>query len=564
MSKNYSIQVKGALRASNGGALGLIVSSTFVLVAVASIALYVLITLGGQRELSDAVDAGTLNTANQAAKVRITPSKTAADVFADCLADDGTVGLDNINKVQSKALLMMLNSRSMNMTGKGTASSDVNFTHIFNAARSINDQLADALNEPSNLTGYFSAVANANSVRMINDRTNSVAPVQLPNWQTACLNRGEESNMQITRDQLPPHINLSDLPTKHLPDGKDYLQGYSPIDFGGGKTLNFVSFENNQQSHLVSLKTHEAGTLAVAPIAGFPKPVPNTYKCAGESIDRRVNSRICWSAAISNQRNAVSPSSIDDGFIHIKLKQDGLRYFPWQNPLLGLLPLDPTKKSATSKTRVFPGLIGGPGILIMRATNGAQYSNSNPKATARTLLRALYWQGGDSQYEGLNEALFARANQIKPGIDKAQLKALLQSVVVPDSTNTAEYWIALNKNNELKVFTTATLPTMSEQTYRHVLADTAPDGKRSSIVGHVPMVSGNSSRALELTFSPFPRIRTVPSGTLSRHEINYRPGTGLNGNLLEIEQRDQTFVFTGRVPVPAVDGTAVPPCGCVH
>lgn len=550
-------------RDSKGATLGFVVAAIGVLVAIVFVIWMVLSTIGGQRELSNAVDAGTLNAANQAPKVRVTPSPAAAAVFADCLAADGTVGLDNINKVQAKALLLMLNSRSLNMIGKGTPQSDINFQHAFNASREIENKLSDQLNNAANLHGYFTEVADANDVRMVNC-VNNVKPVA--GWQTACLNRGQESNVYLQQDQLPPKIKLTDLPTKKLADGRDYLCGYTPINFGAGKAINFVSFESGQQSHLVSLKTAQAGNAVSAPIAGIPKPVPNTFKCGGEMTDTRSRERLCWSAAICNQRAVTAPAAMEGAFVHITLKQDGLRFFPWQNPLLGLLPPAKTKKSATSVMKVYPGLIGGLGLLVFQATNGAQYDKKTAFPTANNLLHALYWQGNASQYERVDEQLLSRVNQIKPGVSAKQLQDLLMTVPVP-KTNSAEYWIARDQGGELKVFTPATMTGMNKIALANAKSDIKPDGKPGTIIGHVPMVKGNSSKALEITFTPFIKIKMVPSGTLTRHEVVYQPGSGVNGSLLDIEQRDQTFVFTGKVSSPTpppVEGTPVPPCGCVH
>lgn len=544
-----------------GSVLGFVVASIGILIAIGAVFFMVLSTLGGQRELSHAVDAGTLNAAQQAPKVRITPSAEAAEVFSDCLATDGTVGLDNINKVQAKALLLMLNSRSLNMSGKGTAQSDISFQHAFNASREIENKLADELNKAANLHEYFTSVAEANSLRMVNT-VNKVAPVS--GWQTACLNRGEESNVFLQQDQLPPKIKLTDLPTKKLADGRDYLRGYSPINFGGGKAINFVSFESGQQSHLVSLKTAQAGSLTSAPIAGIPKPVPNTFKCGGEATDTQSRERICWSAAICNQRAVAAPAAMEGAFVHITLKQDGLRFFPWQNPLLGLLPPSSTKKTASTVTKVFPGIIGGLGILVMQSTNGAQYDKKSSFASANNLLHALKWQGKASQYDGMDDELLSRVNQIMPGTSEKELNDLLLAVNVP-KTNSSEYWIARDTAGKLKVFTPSTMAGMNKVAYAHAKSLIKPDGKPATIIGHVPMVKGNNSKALEITFTPFIKIKMVPSGTLTRHEVVYQPGTGVNGSLLDVEQRDQTFVFTGKVSTPpAVEGTAVPPCGCVH
>lgn len=548
-------------RSAQGSTLGFVVATTGLLVAIGIAFVVLLNMLGGQRELSHAVDAGTLNAANKASKVRITPSPQAADVFADCLASDGTVGLDNINKVQAKALLIMLNSRSLNSTGKGTTASDASFVQAFNAAREINDKLANALNKPANLHGFFTSVADENSLRMVNTK-NKVTPAT--GWQTACLNRGQESNVYLQANQLPPKINITDLPIKTLADGRNYIQGYSPIDFGNNRTLNFVSFEGGQQTHLVSLKTVKAGSLAVAPISNFPNPVPNTFQCSGQTIDTQSRDRICWSAAICNHRTETAPAEMQGAFVHIKLTQDGLRFFPWQNPLLGLLPPSKTKKTATSVTRVFPGIIGGAGILLMQSTNGAQYDNKSKFATANNLLHALKWQGKSSQYQGLDDQLLSRVNQIKPGTSQAALDALLLAVAVP-KTNTCEYWIAKDTSDTLRVFTSSTIGTMNKIAKAKALLGVKADGKESKIIGHIPMVKGNTSKVVEITFSPFPKFKMVPSGTLTRHELLYTPGTGVNGCLLDVEERDQTFVFTGKVSSPpAVEGTAVPPCGCVH
>lgn len=293
--------------------------------------------------------------------------------------------------------------------------------------------------------------------------------------------------------------------------------------------------------------------------------MPNTFKCGGEATDTRSRERLCWSAAINNQRAAAAPAVMEGAFVHIKLKEDGLRFFPWQNPALGLLPPAKTRKAATTVTRVFPGVIGGLGILVFRATNGAQYDNKVTRfPKSNNLMHALFWQGKESQYKGVDEQLLSRVNQIKPGVSPKQLQDLLLAVPVP-AVATSDYWIARDTVGELRVFTKSTMDSMNKVARAHAMSDIKPDGKSATIIGHVPMAKGNTSRVLEITFTPFIKIKMIPSGTLTRHEVIYQPGTGVNGSLLDVEQRDQTFVFTGKVSTPpAVEGTAVPPCGCVH
>ncbi|MBX9687915.1 MAG: hypothetical protein K2X27_14510 [Candidatus Obscuribacterales bacterium] len=559
MKKTPEVRNRKAL----GSTLAICSCFTFVFGLLASLFLGLLMVFGGDREGTNANDAGTLNVAKSSVRVSVLGSSEENSIYGSLAEGDAhdQYSLRTINKVWGHAFLTMMNSRSMNMTGNGTAASMDAETAAWKNALSISDKLSDALNTQENLEAYSNAITSTAAVRML-------APVQklapCKSWQSSCMNRDTESNIRIDLFQLPPHISYLDLggttASGALLNGSGtelYLKGYHPISFGNGRYINFVPFERNKQPHQVSLKDFQAAKLSRAPYPEWQKPVPNAFLCETALKAQNLYEHKFVSAAIANPMEKQD-LSIPNGFIKINLLEDRVKWLP------DGIPLGQQNTVPKEYDIVHNPFVIAPTLPLNWfepfLDYGHQYYDSDGR---RTVFKAIYAAGrvSDDIYKRTNELLMNRVNEIKPGTSFAEIVALLKSKDIHGAGDS--FVIALDRNNRL-VLVNLNIPAeralLNSYTLNAVNMSREPDGKVFSEKMNIPFSLNNIVLVLHWVIGPlgFPIIdNIVPGGSIWRHRLDLTPGTGVNGALLKIEQSDTTYAFFGADGPPVEDEGAV-------
>ncbi|HEY9784467.1 MAG TPA: hypothetical protein V6D17_03625 [Candidatus Obscuribacterales bacterium] len=319
-------------RRGSAVALGTVLALALLVIGVGF--LFMSLYMGGQNETKNAVDAGALNVGKQAVdnvSVDLGPQANE-QCFADVCSDDpspgsktdGRVTLRRINRLWAKAMLMAINANAAQKDGNAGAGAG-NAQQAYEGVKGISERLSAKLTTPSNLYGFFTDVAQLNSVRMIGKGARvDVRPGN--EWQTSYMDRGNESNISLSNAagfNLPPgyvinpgYTTESKRKTKKG-KGLSYLKGYEPLAIDG-KTFWFVPFALEQRPHLVSGGAFDQLKKETAPLA-WDKPVPNAFSASGIATQGGVG-ETATSWVLSNPRQTYQ-MSIPHSFLHIKLDE---------------------------------------------------------------------------------------------------------------------------------------------------------------------------------------------------------------------------------------------------
>lgn len=523
-----------------GAFLPFIIVSLIILVIVIVGLMQLLVSLGGSRQATNANDAGNLNVAKCAPLVTVADPDPA---FAG-VSDDGKFGLTNVNRVWGQALLVNLNERSMELTGTSTAQSRADAELSWNSAQRISSALATKLNQRKNLEPYFTSIANDNRTSLLNSKAH-LKPSEV--WRTSLMNRNTESNLIYSSAQLPPGITLGSLGNPVIKKGNStYWKGYTAIPGANGRLIHLVSFESGQAPHRVSLKNFVSDMQKTKPL-NWNNPVPNAFESQSSIVDNASRTHTFDSVALCNTKQKYQ-AAIPSGFIRFTLKQDHAKWFPYYIP-----GIPPQRNAPKHHTLIVESYIVDPFIWgsWWRPTlnYGAQYQD----ATGNSLYMALYGMTKtpqtphlDPAYSSLNNLLLRRANEVKPGTSLDQVCSLLHNKTGIHANQT--FVLALDKFENLTIVDTAVPSEVS--LLKHPLnlsaaADGAPKTMKASRTDDI-----NKLKAL-LHFipnppplPPFPCIGIPKSGTtIWTHQLTVTPGTGANGNLLDIEQVDETSSY---------------------
>lgn len=576
-----------------GATLALIAASTMLIGTIGVVCYLLLCMLGGSREGRHATDSGTLNVGKKSVLVTVDASSDENEIYGS-LSDNGKYSLRSINRVWGKCFLTTLNQTAMMKAGHASSGSANYSAAGWNVANAISDRLSSALNDQQNLEPYFNELSHNYSLRMFSNPS-AIAPTK--NWQTACMNRGQESNMRIYADQLPPGINAEDLgadPVTALADGKVYLRGYYPLTVGEGKSISFVPFEFNSHPHLISETYFDAETLLKQPYPNWSKPVPNAFSCAAEATNKQLNQQNVWSSAALSH---VEPADlrIANGFVRITLEQDQWKWFTDFIPALPF-SMDVPKK-ATTRVRVLKDMITPLGIYTVLFNAGKQYygesatvadtdtdeeadndsaadtdedtdaekfaeaenkkhevtdkTKPDDDKTHRTLYQALYSQKGHDagMYSEFNKLLINRVNQIKPGTSWEKIENLLKATDIEAAGDI--FFIAVNKDEKLVIAKQGT-PQMATLN-PDINTTSVADGEEFKTSGQLVLSFNAIKKVVHAIIFP-PKVSPFAGGgTVWRHVLKSTPGTGVNGALLDVTQKDTTYAFLTHVDKPMKD-----------
>ena len=303
-------------RNKRGASIFLVIAFAFMLVVCLVGAFQLIKLLGGSDELRNGVDAAALNVSKRAIEVKVSPNPD----FKDCADTSGTISLANINRVWGKTCLINANVEAMTAEGLGTGQASGNADNAFASAQDINDRLLAQLTSRFTLGHNFDILAANRSVKMLGDnaqisssfgdQSQSSSGNTDNVWPTAFVNRGGESNISFSGNQIPPgttsKINAVTL------KNQTYLQGYAPFTVNE-KTLCFVPFVTNEIPHLISSKTFVSNQSDKNPLPGANNvnPIPNAFSGHGTS-GNLPNSLSAVAYAVANpqrQYNLAIPYS---------------------------------------------------------------------------------------------------------------------------------------------------------------------------------------------------------------------------------------------------------------
>jgi len=193
-------------RAKRGAiAFGVVLAFILVILGVGFMAM--MLYMGGQNETKNAVDAGVLNIGKQIIDSASTTLSLLDDnerLFYDVTAKDPSkiipnlkteVTMRQINRVWAKALLIGINADAAEKDGNAGTAKD-NAGQAIDGAAKLSDELQKEVIDNSKWQAWFSQIADLNSVRMLG-KDAAMAPLPGSNWQSSCMMRGAESNIQL-------------------------------------------------------------------------------------------------------------------------------------------------------------------------------------------------------------------------------------------------------------------------------------------------------------------------------------------------------------------------------
>ncbi len=295
--------MKKAKRNNRGASIALVVAFAFMLVVALVGAFQIIMLLGGTDELRNGVDAAALNVSKKAIEVKVPPTPD----FADCADTSGGISLANINRIWAKAYLINANVEAMTAEGNSTAQAAGNADNAYESAQQINNGLLNELTSKFTLGRNFDLLASNRSLKMLGSNAQLTSTFDNA-WPTAMINRGGQSNISYSPNQIPP-ASTSKVNAVALAN-KTYLQGYAPFTVNG-KTLCFVPFPNNEMPHLISARIFQGNRSDKNPIPAANNPLPNAFSGYGTS-NALPNAQTAISFASANpqrQYNLAIPYS---------------------------------------------------------------------------------------------------------------------------------------------------------------------------------------------------------------------------------------------------------------
>ncbi len=197
--RRHSRLRKNSLRSKRGASIILIAACAVLLIFAVFLVFKFTMWMGGSSEVRNAVDAAALNVSKQASLIKV----PAQPMYKDVADAEGTIGLQNINRVWGKAYLISANLQSMTTSGQVGPKAPGNEQTAYDSAQVINDQLAGSLKNKQALDQFFNQMAVNRPAKMLGEGA-TVATDQNAPWATAMVDRGDESNLSFSPNQLPP------------------------------------------------------------------------------------------------------------------------------------------------------------------------------------------------------------------------------------------------------------------------------------------------------------------------------------------------------------------------
>lgn len=273
--------MKTRKRNRKGATLGL-VATCAVIIAIIGVAFFFLSeVINGSREVSNAVDAGVLNTAKKAlSEPTINATAIGTPEFSGLGENDSDeIALITYNRAVALTLMVAMNAQ------------EENTTLALNRSQLLSDQLKvlgkalrDGLSGGSNLNDAFDSFATINNVKMMG-KGNTVS--RFTQVDCAYMKAGGSTNVFFNPASLSPTVSLSaflntDPSAKKSTTGQPFLRGYVPVALANASIFGVPVFPGDRP-HLVATRDfNNSGTLPAAGNNSNAIP-PNTYRGRGQA-----------------------------------------------------------------------------------------------------------------------------------------------------------------------------------------------------------------------------------------------------------------------------------------
>ncbi|MBX9571266.1 MAG: hypothetical protein K2X77_20385 [Candidatus Obscuribacterales bacterium] len=318
-------------RKPTGNVIFFIIVCAGILIGIGLGVLQLAMYFGGSGQMAGAVDAGALTVAKYAPQAEHILDDGDEERYME-FADRNSLGVSatEVNDVLAKALLIQMNQAEMERLGLASAESRDHANAMIKAAHDITEKLAAKIAKPESWQTRFEGAANNNSLAFLGTKAKIEMDTK-SGWSTSFVDRGEQSNVSFTPQQLPTGFDADTVGIKK--GDKYFFKGYTPIK-AGDKSLYLVPINPDGQPHLISGKTFDANTLAKSPLKDWPKPFPNAISCQGKSVTDNKQTMQARSFAQINP-NGTKPLQMA-GWVKIKFDQNVAHWYvngsPAQSP----------------------------------------------------------------------------------------------------------------------------------------------------------------------------------------------------------------------------------------
>ncbi len=489
-----------------GSSAALVVVLAFVLIIIGLGFFTLSMFFGGSRQVKNANDAGTLNIARKVADEKSVPLLTPDELrFSDVAGTHAT--MKNINRIWAKAFLIGLNAHEM---GEGKD----NDTKAYNTAKELTTRLTMHLRRPSNLKDFHSQFANANPLSMLGIGS-KLDTSDLSGWSQSFMDRGAESNVEISKGQLPLNLgNDVKIPTLQA-DKKDlqrsFLIGYQPYKIGEREYLQ-VPYRFEQRPNLVSGTEFDKNRI-FTPI-WFP---PNAFSAVAKAKDSAGLVQTAESWAQVNPGKTFK-AAIPSGFIRIIVEVPTYE--------ISLCDLISWEKKQAPGFKPFSRKIVLPNGLPCGWIKLTQYFGNEyiSPFLYNVMFFAPPYEKGKAYY-----TLLQRARQINPNYDASTFSSkVLQLRPVSQSAERKEFFVCnvVGQGEDGTPFGPKT---------KLVAAPYIPNAFDAQPEGTMKLIDEKSNWYVNFGYfdyfcalGPTLKLSYVPTVTESKTSYYWQPGTGYN------------------------------------
>ncbi len=256
-------------RNAKGAGLIVVIICAFALIALIWGAFQLMLTMGGSREVRNAVDTAVLNVSKHAPDLDV----PAPGGFGDVANSNGGVSISNIARVWGKAFLINANFQEMKNDQQNGNSAEIDADNAYQATQNTNNALASRLQDKKSFSSYFNSISLNSPTKLLGENAVVADSPTESSWATAMMDRGSESNLYFNTRQLPRGTQVNDVQR----GGKTYFRGYTAMT-ANGKDFSFPSFHIGEMPHLVSQSIFNKNLTGAI---GATNPVPNAFQESG-------------------------------------------------------------------------------------------------------------------------------------------------------------------------------------------------------------------------------------------------------------------------------------------
>jgi hypothetical protein len=523
-------------RQARGATMGVVIVCCIILIILVIGLFHVTMIFGGSQELRNSVDAGTLNVGKEAVTLTTTSKGSDEQDFDDVRDKNGEFGITNINRVLGKSFLINANAQAMDEKGMGSGDSSQHANKAVDAAQAICDKITAKLKDPTKTQPFFTDFIKVNSVNMFGKPAEVVA--DNTEWDTACVDRDEETNLRVDAQQMPDGYSYPGDATKGITEkgagsATQFFKGYHSIPVNS-KQLAFVPYKYDEKPHLINGFYFAAQQKLAVP--NWTAPVPNALSTKGKTDKIKVNNT-ATAYVVTNPQHQYQ-LAMPHSYIHIHLDENEAKW-KYQGLIL----------DKTTHYGYYPGQTqfhirdAGSGTMTINAVLGNQYLDT-------TLYHAVNPLTG-GQNDTIMNALLQRAREIKHDCTMDELKTAMM--------NLAECSTIGMDSGDFYIFCTYTKADNSDPKL-HAARDIIAKGL-------APWISGKDADGSQkddfdtdgrvfVPFVPTPNVVTMtmegigckpgPFGASEDGHLDWKPGTGFGGCLGKLTiHRTTTIYYTG-------------------